>query len=317
MKGSGPLAWMAYVGIRVIFALMQVFPMGWNLRTARWLAWFWMLILPRHRERAVAHLRNAFGPELSERRTQEVARRCLESAAMFAVEAVCLPRLIGLSTWNRYIQLERFEEVLDLIVSGKGLILVTAHYGSFEVVGHFLACLGFDVAAVMRPIDNFYLNRFLVETRRKHGLALLDKRGAMQDAEALVSGGTLMAFIGDQDAGRKGLFVSFFGQPASTYKSIGLLAMSTKVPIVVGYARREGNLARYVVGAERIIHPHEWEKQDDPLVWITQTFSAALESMIRAAPEQYWWMHRRWKHQPKGNRHASPSKPDLVSESPR
>ena len=184
-------------------------------------------------------------------------------------------------------------------IEGKSLILVTGHYGSFELMGHVLACLGLDVAAVMRPLDNVYLNRFVVQSRRTHGLTLLDKKGAMYRARNLLAGGSLLAFIADQDAGRKGIFVGFFGQPASTYKSIGLLAMTTQSPIVVGYTRRRGNGAQYDVAVQRVIHPHEWADKDDPLTWITQTFTSAMEAFIRVAPEQYLWIHRRWKSQPR------------------
>jgi len=123
-------------------------------------------------------------------------------------------------------------------------------------------------------------------------------------------------FIGDQDAGRKGVFVDFFGQTASTYKSIGLLAMASGCPIVVGYARRCGNVARYEVGVQRIIHPHEWESRSAPLHWITQTYTTAIEETVRDAPEQYLWIHRRWKSQP---RHARkrPAPEEKVDRQPQ
>jgi len=293
----GPVAWLGYVAVRAVFAIMQMFPIDWNLRTARILARVWPVLWPRHRQRALAHLCVAFR-EQSLRCLTRIADQCLASWTMFAVEVICLPRLVTPETWSRHIQLRDFDEALRLLLSGKGVILVTGHYGSFELMGHLLACLGFNVAAVMRPLDNAYINRFIVDSRRTHGLTLLDKKGAMQSAEQLLTDGALLAFIGDQDAGRKGLFVDFFGQPASTYKSIGILALATGAPIVVGYARRLGNAARYEVGVQRIIRSEEWEARDDPLKWITQAYTSAIESFVREAPEQYLWIHRRWKSQP-------------------
>ena len=221
---------------------------------------------------------------------------------MFAVEAVCLPRLISPATWPRFIRVRNLDTAIDVLLSGRGAVLVTAHYGSFEVVGHLLAAQGFDVTAIIRPEDNFYLNRFLVDSRRMLGLKLLDKKGAAAGAEGLLRDGSLVAFIGDQDAGRKGMFVDFFGTPASTYKSIGLLAMSADVPILVGYGRRLGDVAKYEVGIERVIHPHEWKEKDDPLRWITEEYTKSFERFIREEPSQYWWVHRRWKHQPRAKR---------------
>lgn len=223
---------------------------------------------------------------------------------MFGVEAACLPRLINSSGWNRHVDLVGFDQALEAIVEGRGAILVSGHYGSFEVMGHVLGALGHDVVAIMRPLDNVYLNRFLVKSRRINGLTVLNKKGAMGQAIEILEDGRLLALIGDQDAGRKGMFVDFFGRPASTYKSIGLLAMSRQCPIVVGYARRQGNRARYEFGVQRVIHPHEWESQDDPLRWITQTYTTAIEEIARVEPEQYLWIHRRWKSRPRVRRRA-------------
>jgi len=301
---NGLTAWISYAAVRSAFCIMQMFPIEWNLRTARLLARFWMFVLPRHRNRAITHLKLAFGEQYTEAQYALMARQCLESWAMSAVEVACLPRIINRFNWSRHVRLADFLDVLDVITRGEGVILVTGHFGPFELVGHFLASLGFDMVAVMRPLDNVHLNRFLVQSRRIHGLKLLDKKGAMKESEAILQRGALLALVGDQDAGRKGMFVDFFGTPASTYKSIGLLAMQTGAPIVVGYARRLGHDAQYEIGATRIIRKSEWEDKDDPLRWITETYTHAIETFVRQAPEQYLWIHRRWKSQPRGSKRA-------------
>ena len=296
-KGLKP--YLVYLLVRVILSLLQVFPVERNLRSARWLARMWVRLMPRHRERALKHLRESFPGEYSEQELADLADRCLEHWTMFAFEEVYTARLINRFTWHRYINLVNFNEALQLLLENRGVVMVTGHYGHFELVGHFLACIGFKMAAVMRPLDNAYLNEYLVRTRRTHGLELLDKKGAMYSSRGILQAGAQLAFIADQDAGPKGLFVDFFGRPASTYKSIGLLAMGMHCPIIVGYARRRGARFAYDVGVERIIYPSEWEQQADPLRWITQTYTAAIEAFVRAAPAQYLWIHRRWKNKPK------------------
>ena len=109
-----------------------------------------------------------------------------------------------------------------------------------------------------------------------------------------------LSVVADQDAGRRGLFVDFFGRPASTYKSIAFLAMRHQTPIVVGYGKRLSYDFKFEIGVERVIYPHEWADRDDAPQWITQEFTRALENVIRKAPEQYLWVHRRWKHRPDG-----------------
>ncbi len=302
---SGLKAWLFYMVIRTVFAVMQIFPIDWNLRMASLLAGIWPRITLRHRDRAIAHLTASLNGSYTPTEIRRIADRCLENAAMFAVEVICLPRLINAFTWNRYVRLVNFTGALEAILAGRGAILVTGHYGSFEVTAHVLASLGFDVVAIMRPLDNVYLNRFLVRSRRACGLTLLYKAGAVEQAEDILADGKLLAMVGDQDAGRKGKFVEFFGQPASTYKSIGLLAMSRNCPIIIGYARRRGCVARYDVGIQRVIQPHEWQDEKDPLRWITQTYTTAIEEMVRAAPEQYLWIHRRWKSKPRTKQQTS------------
>ncbi len=270
---------------------------------------------PRHHLRALEHLRMAYGDTIAESELERLAAHCLESTAMFAVEALCLPRLITASTWPRYIRCTNESELIRTMLSGSGCILVTGHYGPFELPGHFLAALGFHAVAVMRPLDNVYLNRYLVHTRKMHGLSLIDKKGAMKSAERVLKEGAALGFVGDQDAGRKGQFVDFFGQSASTYKSIGLLAMSTGRPIAVGYARRIGDRAQYEIGIERMIHPQDWEQQDDPLLWITQAYTQAIENIVRKDPAQYLWIHRRWKSKPRNRTSKNSSETNLLEES--
>jgi KDO2-lipid IV(A) lauroyltransferase len=95
------------------------------------------------------------------------------------------------------------------------------------------------------------------------------------------------------------VFVDFFGRKASTYKSIALLAISSNVPIGVGYSRRIDNRFYFEIGVNRIIFPYEWADKDDPLTWVTAEYTKAIEQFVREDPTQYWWLHRRWKHQPK------------------
>jgi KDO2-lipid IV(A) lauroyltransferase len=78
------------------------------------------------------------------------------------------------------------------------------------------------------------------------------------------------------------------------------MAVKHRVPVVIGYGRRLSNRYEFELGIQRIIHPHEWAGQADEVRWITQEFSKALEDVIRDGPEQYWWVHRRWKHRPDG-----------------
>jgi KDO2-lipid IV(A) lauroyltransferase len=131
------------------------------------------------------------------------------------------------------------------------------------------------------------------------GQKIIDKKGAAKLMGKTASSGATLCFIADQDAGKKGIFVDFFGRKASTYKSIGLIAITNNIPIVVGYSRRVGNHFFFEMGVNRIIFPEEWADKENPLEWITAEYTKAIENFVREDPSQYWWLHRRWKHQPK------------------
>lgn len=306
------LDYLAYLGLRTFIMLVQMFPIDWNLKTARLMGWLWPKLMPRHLERAMENLRPAFGDTKSEAEMREIAIQSLQQITMMAMEILFTPRLMNQETWPRYLHMADRPEALRLFLGKRGIIMLTGHYGNWELLGYMLSCWGLELTAVMRPLDNTYINDYLMASREKRGLRLLYKKGATQHAGDVLDAGGALCFIADQNAGRKGIFVDFFGRKASTYKSIGLLAMEHEVPILVGYARRVSPRFEYQLGVQRIIYPKEWADREDPLLWITQEYSAAIEAFVREAPEQYLWAHRRWKSRPKDEQLPEP--PESVAD---
>lgn len=289
-----------YVAFRVVAMLVQCWPVNANLRTAKLLGGMMYRLDRRHRERALANLRRSF-PDLSERHREVLARRSMEELFMFFIEMLFTTRLIRIDTWARYVRLRNFEETLGMMVRRQGgLIMLTGHYGNFEILGYLLATLGFPTSSVARPLDNPYLSDFVFGVRERQGQRIIAKKGATDDVVEAIESGGAVAFVADQNAGSKGMFVDFFGRKASTYKSIGLLAMQYETPVVVGYSRRIDDRFEFEIGVQDVIHPADWKTQEDPLRYITQRYTKALEDVIRADPGQYWWVHRRWKTRPKG-----------------
>jgi KDO2-lipid IV(A) lauroyltransferase len=178
--------------------------------------------------------------------------------------------------------------------------MLTGHYGNWEILGYVLATLGFDTTSIARPMDNPWINEWLLGVREKRGQRIIAKKGATAEVPDVLARGGAVGFIADQNAGTKGVFVDFFGRKASTYKSIALLAMEYNVPIVVGYARRMNDRFNFRVGTTDLIRPEDWKDQDNPMLYITQRFTTAIEKFVSEDPGQYLWVHRRWKTRPKG-----------------
>jgi len=289
-----------YVGFRIVSMLMQCWPVNANLRAAKRLGDLLYRFDRKHRERALANLRRSF-PEKSEKDREDIARRSMQELFMFFVEMFFTTRLIRIDTWARYMTLENFARPLELMVRRDGgLIMLTGHYGNFEILGYLMATLGFPTSSVARPLDNPHLSEYVFGNRAKQGQKMIDKKGATNEVLDVIESGGAVGFVADQNAGSKGVFVDFFGRKASTYKSIALLAMQYEVPVVIGYARRVNDEFKFIVGAQDIIYPADWKDQNDPLRYITQRYTLALEQVVRADPGQYWWVHRRWKTRPKG-----------------
>ncbi|MBN2447448.1 MAG: lysophospholipid acyltransferase family protein [Phycisphaerae bacterium] len=310
-----------YVALRSWAMLISCFPVETNLRTARLLGRIWWKLtfleeerLPRFlrwlcrkrdRERAMDNLRPAFGDQYSEKQLQNIARRAMEHfAQLYLVELVMTPRVVNEWSWARHVELGNLGPALRELLRERGTIMITPHFGNFELLGYTIARLGLPLTAIMRPLDNPPLNEYLMASREAGGVTLLFKKGVSQAASEVVERGGTLCFIADQDAGHKGIFSEFFNRKASWYKSIGLLAMQHNVPIVVGGAARQRRGMHYRMDVERIIQPAEWQDRDDPLQWITDTFAQGLEAVIRRHPEQYLWMHRRWKSRPREERRA-------------
>jgi KDO2-lipid IV(A) lauroyltransferase len=294
-----------YVALRTAAMLLHSFPVEANLRLAKLLGAVAFRLDKKHRERAMGNLRFSF-PNLTEPQRADIARRSLQSVVMLFFEIMFTTRLIRLETWAEHVELSNFSDVLKLLLKREhGLIMLTGHYGNFEVLGYVLATLGFETHSIARPLDNIYVNRWMMGIRENKGQRIISKKGATDEVTAVLDRGGVVGFIADQNAGPKGIFVDFFGRKASTYKSIGLLAMQYKVPVVIGCARRLDDRFHFRLEAQDIIYPADWAGEADPLRYITQRFTRGIEDFIRKDPTQYWWVHRRWKSRPKGEVAAS------------
>ncbi|HEY8749679.1 MAG TPA: hypothetical protein VIM11_16970 [Tepidisphaeraceae bacterium] len=292
--------WAVYLAVRLVSVALHAFPVDLNLQTAKLLGSIMYAVDKKHRGRAMANLRRSF-PEKSEVECEKLARRSMQQMVMLFVEVLFTTRLIRIDNWTRYVQLEDFREVQEMLLRReRGMIMLTGHYGNWEILGYVLATLGFQTVSIARPLDNPYVSRFLFGVREKTGQRIIAKKGATPEITAALDRKLTVAFIADQNAGSKGMFVNFFGRLASTYKSIGLLAMEYDVPVVIGFARRVDDRFHFKAGTQDIIYPEDWKSQNDPLRYITQRYTKAIEDIVREDPGQYWWVHRRWKSRPKG-----------------
>jgi KDO2-lipid IV(A) lauroyltransferase len=183
---------------------------------------------------------------------------------------------------------------------GKGLLIVTGHFGNWEVatvagIRQFKEYQGL-FHFVRRPLKPELLNSFVTRRFQKAGFGSIAKRGSLDTILELLSQNAIIVFVFDQHAGRKdGVKVDFLGVPASTFKSLAIIAMSTGTPVVPASSWREPD-GTHVLRFEDPLAPIECEDTSEAIRLNTRAYNAALESMLLRHPEQWIWMHKRWKH---------------------
>lgn len=268
----------------------------------------------KRRKRAVDNIQASF-PHWSDEQVASLAKRSMEHMfQLFVAEGVQMPSLITPTTYHKYVTFTGIEKIAERLVKKQPTIFITGHCGNWELLGYTLSVLGYPIAALARPLDNRLLNDWILGIREKYGLQIITKWGGVPILQELIANNTSVGFIADQNAGQRGLFVPFFGRLASTYKSIGILAMRYDIPIAAVHAKRIDGKFNYEISVTDFIEPSEWKEQDDPLYYITARYSRAIEQMVRNAPEQYLWLHRRWKSRPKYELEGKPMPKKLIRQ---
>jgi KDO2-lipid IV(A) lauroyltransferase len=285
-----------YLAIRLLVCVVQSLSFSAACALARGLAWLAYQMDRRHRLVAYENLDKAFPGKYTSEQRDHVVREVYRHFSTMVIEIMQMPRRLNVLNWKNHLELPDGQRIVECLLSGRPLLVVTGHFGNWEMAGYCLGLLGFTTHAIARPMDNTYLDHFLRRFRERTGQRILAKHGDFDKIQALLDKGGVLATLGDQDAGQRGLFVDFFGRPASTHKAVALLALEHKVPMVVsGTARIDG--AYHVLLADLIL-PEEYDGRPNAVKEMTQRFTTALESLVRRHPEQYFWLHRRWKHQP-------------------
>lgn len=292
---------LVYLAVRVLICIVQTMRIEAGQAAARWLAWFFCDVLRIRAAVVDDNLAHAFA-DLSAQQRRTIARRMWEHLFLLVLEVAHTPRKIHETNWRHYISLRDSDRLVRLLLSDRPTLIITAHFGNFELAGYVLAVLGFPTHTVARTLDNRYLDRFVNRFRGGTGQHMIPKKGGFdQILDVLARGGT-MTFLADQYAGPKGCWVEFFGRPASAHKAIALLALDNDAPVAICSARRIGPPLHIELGTTATVDPRDAGDEVGSIRELTQWYTRCLEQIIRRTPQQYWWLHRRWKDTRKSRR---------------
>ena len=301
MQRGRVVDYLVYVVVRVLICMVQAMRIETGHRLAKGLAWLFAEVLRIRRNLVDENLRRAF-PEMSQTERQRLTRRMWEHLFLLVMEVAHAPRKIHETNWRQYVRLKGVRPLVEILLSERPVVIITGHFGNFELGGYILGLLGYPTYSVARPLDNPYLHQFVDRFRRLTGQHTIPKQGGYdQMLEVLASGGA-MAFLADQAAGPKDCWVEFFGHPASTHKAIALLSLQHDAPMAVCYARRLGRPLQFEMVTSAIADPRDADDGVASIHALTQWYTTELEQAIRESPDQYWWIHRRWKERPSRRR---------------
>lgn len=298
---------MEYIVFRTAVCVVQALSPRMCARLSRLAAHLVHYGLPRRWTRydvARDNLLSAFGSRYDDRQIDQLILKMWIHLFRMVGEIIQLPRKLRLDSVVQAIEFRGKRDVLKALNCGRPLILLSGHFGNWEMAISVFGQFGFPMGLVARELDNPLLERWFRGFRRGTGHWMIPKRGGGEQMVTTLGTRGKLAMLGDQDAGSTGLFINFFGRPASTHKSIALLALEYKALICVGYARRleyetlPNGWPRYELGCEEIIDCSELESAD-AVREVTQRCATALEQVVRRSPEQYFWVHRRWKSVPR------------------
>jgi Kdo2-lipid IVA lauroyltransferase/acyltransferase len=217
-----------YLAFRLVVCLIECLPVRVSVRWADTLAWLVHDVLPRKWSRyAVSseNVRRLLGPEASDAEVSDVIRRMWRHLFRTVVELVQAQRKLHLHSYRSLNRLAGIAPTVESLLSGRRVMLLAGHFGNWEIALAVFGIWGFRLGVIAREMDNPLLDDWFRRYRECHGHRLLPKKGGYEDMLEILRRGGNVALLCDQDAGSRGVFVDFFGVPASTFKSIALLAL--------------------------------------------------------------------------------------------
>jgi KDO2-lipid IV(A) lauroyltransferase len=288
-----------YALARLLIKTFAMMPRSLAYKAATVLAWGGFHLAGRQRRAGLQNLRMAI-PEMSEGEREETLRGSFQNLGRLLVEFTHFPEL-NKDNISEYVVHDGLENYLEGLRRGRGVIFMTAHFGAWEMSSFAHALYGYPLKFVVRPIDNPRVEQLISRYRVLSGNVPIQRRSAARDILKALRQNEAVGILFDQNTTRsEGVFAEFFGIPAATTPAIALFALRAGAAVVPGFLIWDKNLKKHRL---RLDPPVELINTGDlsyDLVQNTKRFNKILESYVRKYPDQWLWIHRRWKTRPEG-----------------
>ena len=288
--------WLAYLVVRCVICAIQ----STSLETCQRICGLLAFVIdrtPLRRDVIEPNVEMVFG-KLDPKQARNLRIAMWQHLLLMVCEIAHAPRKIHRTNWRDHFFVRDKNAVFPILMDPRPTVLVTGHFGNFELAGFVTGLFGLPSTTIARPLDNPHVNQYITEFRSLGGQHMLPKDGsAVAVQEILAQAGTL-ALLADQHAGGKGCWVDFFGHQTSCHKALALFVLSSKAPMVVCYNRRMRYPLQFEMGVTGVADPEIPADYLESVKELTRWYNAKLEEAIRMSPEQYWWLHRRWRELP-------------------
>ncbi|MBI4971785.1 MAG: lysophospholipid acyltransferase family protein [Candidatus Omnitrophica bacterium] len=290
-----PYRYWLYLLARGFIGFVRLLPRRLALALAAGIGSLSFDLLKKEREKTLSHLRFAYGNVKSNQEIARIGREVFVNCAKSGVDWILYPRF-SRANWNKIVHWnDEFQKVDQLLAAGKGLIMVSGHFGNWEYLASTFTVHGYPGCVIGRRIYYEPYNQLIVNTRLSKGVETYYREDSPKAVLRALKGNQILGIVADQDVDSiDGIFVPFFDHPAYTPVGPAVLSLATGAPIVPGFMIRQPDDS-YQMILDEPIFPNPDAPRSDEIERITRLWNAAIEKYIRLYPEQWVWMHRRWK----------------------
>ncbi len=290
------------LAVRSLLGAIGALPLETSMKFGKSVGQFFAKRFPKLQKTARRNLEIAM-PELSAEEKERIIYGTFES----------LGRHLGFVSHFKKFKHEDIHELVEVVgkaenfdqayADGNGVLFFTGHFGSWEIFNLLPPAFGLDMNILVRRIDNPLVENFVDKMRTRFGSVTLDKTKSARTMYRVLRKGNLLGILADLNVQEKeGVFVDFFGVPASTTTSIAKLALATNAAVLPAFAVWEESKRKYVVYLEPPVKYNITENADEDIKKLTQDITAVVEKYVRKYPEQWLWIHKRWNTRPPGEK---------------
>lgn len=276
-----------------LFRTIGRLPASMSDSLAKTAARFWFRIDKKHHHIAIQNLTRAFGKELNPDQIQHLAFQSFYNIMHIPFEIGWSLRM-SLKELYRHVEIRGAHHMQSALAEGKGVLALAAHVGNWELLPYVAGVVGFSADLVYRPMDFSPLDTFFVRLRTRFGAGLIPNAHAMRKILRQLKNGHVIAMLMDQNVDwYEGVFVDFFNHTACTNKGFALIALKTRAPVVPSFLLREGN--RFIIEFGEPVPLVDTGDRTHDVEANTLRYNQAIEAIIRRYPDQWFWVHQRWK----------------------